>query len=115
MKFSKFLNKGFDNKETYEKEKEDKIQELFNENISNYNILKATVTINEEDGEEDIYIISDMNNLDDYTIREAIENNSYDYCYNHILYELEQYIWEGLYDFTENINENWDELKEISK
>lgn len=115
MKFSKFLNKGFDNKETYEKEKEDKIQELFNENISNYNILKTTVTINEEDGEEEIYITTDMNELDDYTIREAIENNNYNYCYNHALYELEQYIWEGLYEFTENINERWDELKEISK
>ena len=113
MKFSKFLNKNFDNKETYEKEKEAKIQELFNEYISNYNILKTMATINEEDGEEEIYIISDMNELDDYTIREAIETNNYDYCYNHALYELEQYIWECLYEFTENIDEEWEDLKVV--
>lgn len=114
MRFSKFLNKNFDNERLFNEEKENKIQELFNDMFENYNIVKTEVVINEEDGLEEIYIISDSDSLTDNEIAEAVESNSYDYCYNHALYELEQFIWEGLYEFTENINETWDNLLEVA-
>ena len=113
MKYSKFLNKSFENKEDFERELDNKIQELFDEAISNYNILKTTIEISKEVGEEEIYIITDMEYLDESTVEESVENNSYYYCYNYALYELEQYVWESLYEFEENINEVWEKLKTI--
>lgn len=113
MKYSKFLDKTFNSEETFEIEKEERIQELFNDCIENYNIVEVEAVVNKEDGEEKIYIINDSDSLSDSEIEEAIESGSYDYCYNHALYELEQFIWEGLYEFEENINEKWEDMEVV--
>lgn len=111
MKFSKFLNKSFSNEEDFYREQDEKIDKLFEESIKNYNILKTTIVV--DDKEEEVYITTDLNCLDDFTIEESVKNEDYDYCYKCALYKLEQFIYETLYEFTENINENWDDLEEV--